>query len=105
MKNKTTLAAAAIAALGLSGCASTGGGMMTATPEGGADRASSARSEAPAPPAEKKGECWGVNACKGQGACGGVGHECAGNNACKGKGWLSLTRAECEGRKGTFKPG
>ncbi len=111
MTNKTTLAAAAIAAFGLSGCASTGGGMM-ASPGDGSERkpvtmfgAATGAAEAPAAAAGKKGECWGVNACKGQGACGGVGHECAGNNACKGKGWLSLTRDECEGRKGTFKPG
>lgn len=32
--------------------------------------------------------CTGVNACKGQGECGGKGHSCAGMNACKGQGWV-----------------
>lgn len=50
-----------------------------------------------------KGECWGVNACKGQGECGGAGHSCAGKNACKGQGWLALTKADCDGRGGKFK--
>lgn len=50
-----------------------------------------------------KGECWGVNSCKGQGECGGVGHSCSGKNACKGQGWLSLTHAECDAKGGKFK--
>jgi hypothetical protein len=102
MTGKVTLAAAALAALGLSGCAATNG-------EGGGGTVSMmGRTSAPAPAAstaDKKGECWGVNACKGQGACGGVGHDCAGQNACKGQGWLSLTKDECDGRKGKFKAG
>ncbi|UPT73784.1 MAG: hypothetical protein M0D55_18350 [Elusimicrobiota bacterium] len=61
---------------------------------------------ASAPADGKKGECWGVNACKGQGACGGPeGHACAGQNACKGKGWLSLTETDCRSRNGKFKAG
>ncbi|MCB1315963.1 MAG: hypothetical protein KDK27_08420 [Leptospiraceae bacterium] len=47
-------------------------------------------------------ECHGVNACKGQGACGGAGHECAGMNACKGQGFLKLSAAECEEKGGTI---
>lgn len=50
-----------------------------------------------------KGECWGVNSCKGQGECGGVGHSCAGKNACKGKGWLALFKADCDSKGGKFK--
>lgn len=50
-----------------------------------------------------KGECNGVNACKGTGECGGAGHSCAGKNACKGQGWITLTQAECEKQGGTFK--
>ncbi|MBT3236148.1 MAG: hypothetical protein HN353_09380 [Bdellovibrionales bacterium] len=49
------------------------------------------------------GECHGVNACKGAGACGGKGHSCAGKNSCKGKGWLKLSKAECSEKGGTFK--
>jgi uncharacterized membrane protein len=58
-----------------------------------------------AKPAEAKGECHGVNACKGKGACGGKeGHSCAGQNSCKGKGWLSLTEKDCKTKGGEFKP-
>jgi len=35
-----------------------------------------------------KVKCYGANKCKGQGACGGVGHSCAGKNACKGQGYI-----------------
>lgn len=82
MDKKTSLTAAALAALSLTaGCAGRG---------------------APAA-AEVKGECYGVNSCKGQGECGGVGHACAGKNACKGKGWIGLAKADCEGRGGKYK--
>lgn len=50
-----------------------------------------------------KGECHGVNSCKGTGECGGSdGSSCAGTNSCKGKGWITLTKAECAKRKGKF---
>ncbi|TGK08227.1 hypothetical protein EHQ81_03755 [Leptospira selangorensis] len=52
---------------------------------------------------EPKGECHGINSCKGTGDCGGKGHSCAGKNSCKGEGWISLTKKECESKKGTFK--
>jgi hypothetical protein len=52
---------------------------------------------------EIKGECHGINACKGTGDCGGKGHECAGKNECKGKGWVKKTEKECKEVKGTFK--
>lgn len=82
MEKRKTLAAAALAGLTLAaGCA--GGRRAGAT-------------------AEAPGQCHGVNACKGQGECGGVGHACAGKNACKGQGWIGLTRAACERRGGTF---
>ncbi len=51
-----------------------------------------------------KGECHGINSCKGQGACGGKDHSCAGQNACKGQGWLMMTEEECKAQNGTFKP-
>ena len=47
--------------------------------------------------------CEGVNACKGQGACGGAGHDCAGKNACKGNGWIDLSAADCKAKGGTVK--
>jgi uncharacterized membrane protein len=57
-----------------------------------------------APAAAAKGECHGVNECKGKGACGsGENHDCAGQNTCKGLGWISLTKAECDAKGGTFK--
>jgi hypothetical protein len=52
---------------------------------------------------EAKVHCEGVNACKGQGACGGAGHDCAGKNACKGKGWIELSADECKAKGGTVK--
>lgn len=62
--------------------------------------------EATPPKAEEaKGECHGINSCKGKGECGGSGHSCAGKNECKGKGWLSMTEKECNEKKGTFKKG
>jgi uncharacterized membrane protein len=35
-------------------------------------------------------KCYGANACKGHGACGGAGHACAGKNACKGQGFVAV---------------
>ena len=39
--------------------------------------------------------CYGVNKCKGVGACGGKGHSCAGENACKGQGYLKTDKETC----------
>jgi hypothetical protein len=95
MDKKTTLAAAALAALTMAaGCAKNG------------PAAAKTASTAPA-----KGECYGVNSCKGTGECGGAAtegtasHSCAGQNSCKGQGWISLTQTDCEGRHGTYKKG
>jgi hypothetical protein len=93
MDRKTTLAAAALAALTMAaGCAKNG------------PTAAKTASTAPA-----KGECSGVNSCKGTGECGGgsgaTGHSCAGQNACKGQGWISLTQSDCDARHGTYKKG
>ena len=52
---------------------------------------------------EAKVHCEGINACKGQGACGGAGHDCAGKNACKGKGWIETSADECTAKGGTVK--
>ncbi len=75
--NKTAALAAAAAALFLSGAPA-----LAAHHEG-----------------EAKVKCEGVNACKGQGAGGGAGHDCAGKNACKGQGYLEMTQAECDAAK------
>ena len=42
-----------------------------------------------------KAPCYGINKCKGTGACGGSGHSCAGTNACKGQGYLELEKDTC----------
>ncbi len=44
--------------------------------------------------------CYGVNKCKGTGACGGkhddgTAYSCAGNNGCKGKGFLMIDKDTC----------
>ena len=39
--------------------------------------------------------CYGINACKGTGDCGGKGYSCAGKNACKGEGFIKLTADTC----------
>jgi uncharacterized membrane protein len=43
----------------------------------------------------KKVHCYGVNKCKGTGACGGKGHSCAGENSCKGQGFLDIEEETC----------
>ena len=52
-------------------------------------------------------KCYGVNKCKGTGACGGKGHSCAGNNECKGQGYLKMDGETClkiEGGRLTAEP-
>ena len=39
--------------------------------------------------------CYGINACKGTGDCGGKGYSCAGKNACKGQGFIKLPSDVC----------
>lgn len=63
---------------------------------GGSDKPSSSGEVA-------KGECHGVNSCKGKGECGGKGHACAGQNSCKGKGWVKMSKDDCEAKGGKFK--
>lgn len=89
MEKRTMLTGAALAAMTLAACASPKSAQM-GKEKGGMMAA--------------KGECWGVNACKGQGACGGAGQGCAGSNECKGKGWLTLSKSDCDAKSGTFKP-
>jgi uncharacterized membrane protein len=53
---------------------------------------------------EGKVHCYGVNKCKGTGACGGKGHSCAGQNACKGQGFLEMGKDECLKQGGRLTP-
>ena len=39
--------------------------------------------------------CYGINACKGAGDCGGKASSCAGQNACKGQGFIKLPSGTC----------
>lgn len=50
-----------------------------------------------------QGKCFGVNGCKGQGACKTAQNGCKGHNACKGKGWVAMTDTECAEASGEFK--
>ena len=50
--------------------------------------------------ADEAAPCYGVNACKGTGDCGGKGHGCAGKNACEGKGYIELSKEDCLRIKG-----
>jgi uncharacterized membrane protein len=61
-------------------------GMLTA---GMVAAANAAEGEKP-----EKVKCYGANACKGQGGCGGAGHACAGKNACKGQGFVEADSKE-----------
>ena len=49
-----------------------------------------------------KGQCFGVNGCKGQGACKSAKNDCKGKNACKGQGFLSMSEEDCNGQNGQF---
>jgi uncharacterized membrane protein len=51
-----------------------------------------------------KVKCYGINACKGQGACSGGGHGCAGKNACKGQGFVETSKADCTAKGGKLTP-
>lgn len=44
--------------------------------------------------------CYGINACKGTGECGGKDHSCAGKNECAGQGYLKLDKEMCLKIKG-----
>ncbi len=72
----------------------------------GCDRGGAPETAATAESMEKKevavGKCFGINSCKGSGACATASSACAGQNACKGQGWLALGKDECEGKGGRF---
>jgi uncharacterized membrane protein len=40
--------------------------------------------------------CFGVNACKGQGACKSANNACKGQAACKGQGWIYSSADQCK---------
>ena len=40
--------------------------------------------------------CFGVNECRGRGACATANNQCAGQNACRGQGVLETSREACE---------
>lgn len=50
--------------------------------------------------AEAKVACYGVNSCKGTGACKTAKNACKGQNSCKGTGFELKTKAECAAAKG-----
>jgi len=44
--------------------------------------------------------CFGINACKGKGACATAYNGCPGQNSCKGKGFLNVGSRDCADRGG-----
>lgn len=50
---------------------------------------------APAHAANHKVKCFGLNACKGTGACKSLGNACKGHNACKGQGVKMMSKEAC----------
>lgn len=47
-----------------------------------------------------KVHCYGVNSCKGTGACKTASNACKGQNACKGKGFVELSKGACKKKGG-----
>lgn len=82
MDGKTQRAVVAAAIVGLMAAV----GAATASAEAGHDYGGASGDKAP---------CYGINKCKGMGACGGEGRSCAGTNACKGQGYLELEQDTC----------
>ena len=56
-------------------------------------------------PAEAGGSygvhCYGLNACKGHGACKSAGNACKGKNACKGQGFSKMSKSKCLAKGGS----
>ena len=55
---------------------------------------------AAAPASGDSVRCFGVNECRGRGACATAGNQCAGQNACRGRGVLETSREACEQAEG-----
>ena len=70
------------------------GGALLASAVAGLMVMVGAATTAPASEGDKV-HCYGVNKCKGTGACGGKGHSCAGENSCKGQGFLDMDEETC----------
>ena len=51
---------------------------------------------------EQPGRCYGVNSCKGEGACATAKNDCKGHNQCKGQGVVLKTPTECKALGGTL---
>ncbi len=49
-----------------------------------------------------KGQCHGVNDCKGKGECKTAKSSCEGKNDCKGHGWNSMSKADCDAKGGDY---
>jgi hypothetical protein len=49
-----------------------------------------------------KGQCHGVNDCKGKDECKTATNSCEGKNDCKGKSWVSMSNADCDTKGGTY---
>jgi len=77
-------------------------GLMFAGATASADHHEGAHKGAKKAAKEVTGECHGVNACKGQGACHGADHDCAGKNECTGQAWTTMTKKECKKAGGKF---
>lgn len=46
-------------------------------------------------------KCFGLNACKGHGACKSTGNACKGKNACKGQGFQMSSKEKCKAKGGS----
>ena len=46
--------------------------------------------------AASKVMCFGVNSCKGQGACKSASNSCKGQASCKGQGWIYSSADQCK---------
>ena len=57
------------------------------------------------PDGNTKGQCWGLNACKGLSHCKGAVNACKGQNSCKGEGFLILSMDSCLESGGDFAEG
>lgn len=58
---------------------------------------------APTAVAGEKVQCFGVNSCKGTGACKTATNSCKGQNACKGQGFVLMSGPDCKTKGGTTK--
>lgn len=55
----------------------------------------------PTAQADYKVKCFGLNACKGHGACKSTGNSCKGQNACKGQGFKMSSKTGCKASGGS----